>query len=194
MTKATGWTKAEIIELVESNDRAVERAVLALYARQTDDEQTGGYTGHLNARGFNKADASYGSYCARWVKKGNHLTGKHLGRCRALVKKYHRQLVEEANLKLARALVEAFTVLAERTEEKEPEVEAEAPKLGAQLELTSVPSPCDGCYIKAKGNCSNGWIWQHGSEYPCSTAYPNYGQESPAVAKNLSLYLNKGGQ
>jgi hypothetical protein len=183
MTKATGWTKAEIIGLVESNDRAVERAVLALYARQTDDEQTGGYTGHLNARGFNKADASYGSYCARWVKKGNHLTGKHLGRCRALVKKYHRQLVEEANLKLARALVEAFTALAARAE---PVVEE--PKLGAQLELTSVPSPCDGCYIKAKGNCSNGWIWQHGSEYPCITAFPNYGQES------LSLYLKKGGQ
>jgi hypothetical protein len=169
MTQATGWTKAEIINLINTSDRAVERAVLAIYARQTADEQEAGVTSHLNARGFNGSDASYGSYCARWLLKGNHLTGKHLGRCRSLVRKYHRQLAEDANIRLAKALVAAFTALAERAPVvEEPE----------QLELADAKSKCDGCYIKAKGNCCNGWIYNHGSEYPCLTAFPNYGQGS----------------
>jgi hypothetical protein len=163
MTKATGWTKAEIINLVNTSDRAVERAILAIYARQTEDEKASSATRHLNARGFNGSDASYGSYCAKWLLKGNRLTGKHLGRCRALVRKYHRQLVEVADAKAPK--------------EAPPAAEPEAPKAEPeQLELTAAASPCEGCYLKAKGKCSNGWIWSHGSEYPCITAFPNYGQ------------------
>jgi hypothetical protein len=115
MSKADiGWTKADIITLIDESDRAVERAILAIHARQTADEKSSGNTKHVNARGFNQADANYGSYCARWILRGNHLTGKHLGKCRTLVRKYHKQLREEANTKLAKAIVEAFTVLAER--------------------------------------------------------------------------------
>lgn len=95
MTKL--WTEDSIRDLLKSSDRAVERGILAIYARQTADEQSVGDTRHLNARGFSAAHASRGSYYARWLEKGNKLTGKHLQRARRFILHYVRQLVEIAN-------------------------------------------------------------------------------------------------
>jgi len=106
-----GWTKDDIINLINISDRAVERAVLAIYARQTDDEKNAGGTKHLNAKGFSGPDAGYGSYCARWVLKGRSLNGKHLVRCRTMMRRYHRQLREDANKKLARGVARGIAAL-----------------------------------------------------------------------------------
>ena len=46
------WTKERIVTLLESNPRAVERAVLAIYARQTLEEQHSETTKENNGRGF----------------------------------------------------------------------------------------------------------------------------------------------
>lgn len=89
-------TKDQIKSLLLSNDRAVERAMCALFARQTQDERSSSTTQHLNGRGFNAFDAPTGSYYARWVNSGRKLTGRHLDKARAMAIRYAGQLVEVA--------------------------------------------------------------------------------------------------
>lgn len=88
--------REQVKALLLSNDRAVERAISALYARQTEDEKSSSSTQHPNGRGFNAFDANQGSYWARWVNSGRHLTGKHLVGARQMCLKYVGQLVEVA--------------------------------------------------------------------------------------------------
>ncbi len=95
------WTKDSIHNLLSSNDKAVARAVLAIYARQTNDEQATESTRHTNGAGFNHADAQRGSYYATYVQRTGRLTGRHLELARKMVGKYWRQLAEIANEKAA---------------------------------------------------------------------------------------------
>lgn len=85
--------------LLLSNDRAVERAIIVIFNRQTSDEQEAGHTSHHNGKGFNAFDAESGTYYARWIQRGNSLTGRHLVRARKMSLRYVRQLVEEAQIK-----------------------------------------------------------------------------------------------
>ena len=87
-------TKAQIISLLASNNRAVERALVALYHRQTVDEQRTSTTKESNGVGFNAKDAEYATYLARWVLSGRHLTGRHLEAGRRIATFYARQLAE----------------------------------------------------------------------------------------------------
>lgn len=86
--------KAQVVSLLMSNDRAVERAMVALYNRQTVDEQRTSSTSHLNGRGFNAFHAERGTYWAKWVMSGRRLTGKHLDGARRMACHYARQLAE----------------------------------------------------------------------------------------------------
>ena len=87
-------TKTKIIALLASNPRAVERALVALYHRQTVDEQRTSTTKESNGVGFNARDAEYATYLARWVMSGKRLTGVHLVRGRRIATYYARQLAE----------------------------------------------------------------------------------------------------
>lgn len=60
-------TKESIRLLLMTNDRAVERALVVLFERQTKDEQAAATTTHLNFVGFNAADAVIGTRFARWL-------------------------------------------------------------------------------------------------------------------------------
>lgn len=71
--------------------------MIALYKRQTEDEKRDRDTKHSNARGFSVAHSARGSYYARWVLKGNHLTGSYLYHARQMAIYYARQLSEIAN-------------------------------------------------------------------------------------------------
>jgi hypothetical protein len=82
--------------LLTTNDRAVERGVLAIYNRQTSDEKVIGITRHTNGRGFNGPDSRVGTYYANWIIKGNRLTGRHLINARIMIMKYSKQLLEVA--------------------------------------------------------------------------------------------------
>lgn len=95
------WTRRQIVNLIEKDDRAVNNGILQLYSFQTDDEKSENRTKHLNNMGFNCADAKYGTYLARWIKSGRRLSGKHLQEARALCIKYSRQLTEIANNNIA---------------------------------------------------------------------------------------------
>lgn len=90
------WTKETIGQLLNASDKAVERAVLAIYRRQTLDEQHSNCTTHRNGVGFSGAHAELGSYYARWLLSGRHLTGKHLEKARKMMHHYLSQLLEEA--------------------------------------------------------------------------------------------------
>jgi len=89
--------------LLNMNDRAVERAMVAIYNRQTADEQSAQDTKHSNGIGFSGADARLGSYYAKWVLSGKNLTGNHLMKARMMSQKYVRQLTDIATARLQKA-------------------------------------------------------------------------------------------
>jgi len=104
----TTWTQDRIIGLLERSDLAVERAIVALYDRQTQDEKVDSTTKHDNARGFRKNHDHTGSFFARiilkgWKQDGNknrvHLNPYKLAKARGIVLHYSRQLAEAANTK-----------------------------------------------------------------------------------------------
>ena len=102
-------TKEDILELLENNDRAVEKAILAIYARQTEDEQRDKETKEHNNIGFNGTDAKLLSDFALqlqgkkpWCQgKPKSLSEKQMVYARRKIKKYWHQLLEIAEEKEA---------------------------------------------------------------------------------------------
>ena len=91
------WTKDEIKSMLNENDRAVARGVLAIYNRQTDGEKIDDNTHESNGVGFNKIDAEILSSFARWFYAHGYLTEKQTAIARKKIMKYAGQLVEIAN-------------------------------------------------------------------------------------------------
>jgi hypothetical protein len=91
------WTRTEIEEMINGNDRAVERAMVAIWERQTADEQETQDTRHHNGRGFAAWSARSGTYFAEWVRSGRRLTGKHLVKARKIALYHAGQLTDFAN-------------------------------------------------------------------------------------------------
>jgi len=93
-----------IDNLLITNDKAVERAIVALYKLQTPEEQAGKRTNDRNGIGFNQNDAPLGTYCAKWVLSGKRLSGPYLDKSRQLALRYHRQLsvIAKNNLSMYR--------------------------------------------------------------------------------------------
>lgn len=96
LTPAQSDLLARIRQSLRTNPLAVERAIVVLFGNQTHDEQRDSDTKYHNKRGFNAADATRGSYYARWIRSGKHFNDFHLGKARALVGKYWRQLLVAA--------------------------------------------------------------------------------------------------
>ena len=124
--QAKNYTRSDIDALLNRSDAAVERAIVVLFNRQTDDEQSRATTRHHNNRGFASCDARAGTRFARFLqgmddsnrvrfpkKKLDHPIASRIfrryckggetviGRARRIALKHSRQLVEEANLKAA---------------------------------------------------------------------------------------------
>jgi hypothetical protein len=91
------WTRTEIETLINTNDRAVERAMVAIWERQTRDEQTTEMTRHHNGIGFSGWTAKSGTYFANWVRSGRALSGKHLAKARKIALHHAGQLTRIAN-------------------------------------------------------------------------------------------------
>lgn len=91
------WTKDEIKVMLATNDVAVERAVVAIYNRQTRDEQNAEETKHKNGVGFSGCHGHMGSYYAQWVLVGKRLTGRHADKARKMALHYVGQLTDIAN-------------------------------------------------------------------------------------------------
>lgn len=121
------WQKEEIRNIILNSNPAVERGLLAIFQRQTTDEQHIQIARHRNNIGFSGAHASRGSYYAKWIQSGKHLSGEHVLKGRKLILHYVRQLVEIANEK--------------------------AQKVCA-VDECSAPAPEHGAYCQA---CSDAW-------------------------------------
>ncbi len=88
--------KAKFKDKILTDQRWLERAILAIYNRQTEDEKTQEATLKHNKVGFTGADARLLSYYASWILKGNHLSGVHVERARKRIVKYAGQLADIA--------------------------------------------------------------------------------------------------
>jgi hypothetical protein len=91
-----------------TNPAWVERAIIVLYDRQTQDEQVAQETGHDNNQGFNKPDARRMSFVAEFLKGGKHLTReKALGVYGVKLQKYAKQLARIAQEKKVAPVAQA---------------------------------------------------------------------------------------
>ncbi len=102
-------TKEAIVKMLETDDRAVARAILVLNERQTDDEQASEHTRYLNGRGYRPCHARMGTSMAKFFKDRGYLSPKQINWWRKREKTgqmrigiYAGQLLEEAQLKAAR--------------------------------------------------------------------------------------------
>lgn len=86
------YTKEQIKEKITTNQKWTERAVVALFNKQTASEQSVEVTHVSNGAGFNKPDSHKLTYYAKWVLSGKHLTGKFLEDAQKRIAKYASQL------------------------------------------------------------------------------------------------------
>lgn len=102
-------TKTEIVKLLESNDKAIARALVVLYNNQTKDEQRSETTKYNNGIGFRGCHAKIGTSMAEFYQKRGFLSPKQIAYWRVKDKNgdmrlaiYWRQLAEAAEAKKAR--------------------------------------------------------------------------------------------
>ena len=97
-TKLTGAQRKALRSYIDgtlrTNPRAVELAMVRLYALQTADEQVVRETKHHNNVGFNSSSANTGSYLAGLVSRGLRLHPENLERARKIALRHSRQLVD----------------------------------------------------------------------------------------------------
>lgn len=70
--------KATIVTLLETNDKAVMRALTVLNQRQTSDERASENTKHQNGRGFRPCHARMGTSMAKFYERTGYLTEKQI--------------------------------------------------------------------------------------------------------------------
>jgi hypothetical protein len=95
-------TTDSIRDLLTRNPKAVYRALVVLFERQTDDEKESEETKHDNGRGFNYRDAKFGSDLAQKCirpdpRYPSPLSVNQLAAARRMLHKYAGQLARIAN-------------------------------------------------------------------------------------------------
>jgi hypothetical protein len=93
------FTKEVIKEKLSTDVRWMERGLVVLFNRQTEDEQDSSQTSHLNGMGFNGRDSQYLTYVSKYIISGGNLSGKHIEWVGKKLPKYWRQIQEEIELK-----------------------------------------------------------------------------------------------
>ena len=91
------WNKDKILDLINKRDDAVCRGIVAIYRRQTSQEQLVEATLEHNGVGFNGVDAELLTSLAKQVLDGKTLTEKQIYVGRKRIRKYSGQLAEIAN-------------------------------------------------------------------------------------------------
>jgi hypothetical protein len=95
-TQAQKLKKEQIQSLLAKDDRAVVRALVRIYERQTADEQRSEETKHHNEVGFRANDAKYMTMAAKFALRNGRLDDYHLQKVRGRIMHYWRQLAEIA--------------------------------------------------------------------------------------------------
>lgn len=92
------YTQDEIKQMLITNDRAVERAIVAIWNKQTSIEKSNQVTQEHNGVGYSAFDAGFMSSLAErltWHQRG--LTAKQISAARKVIVKYSHQLTLIAN-------------------------------------------------------------------------------------------------
>jgi hypothetical protein len=77
------WNKERIVTLLETNDKAVARALVRLKQLQTTDEVVAEDTKYRNGRGFRPCHARMGVSMAKFYEKNGYLSPKQVSYWRA---------------------------------------------------------------------------------------------------------------
>lgn len=93
------WTAAEISHNIQTNDLWLYRALKALYARQTDEEQAAGLTKVENSQGFNAVDSFLLSEFAKQLNSKGWLSPRQRELARTKLRKYSTQISTFAKAK-----------------------------------------------------------------------------------------------
>ena len=119
--------KDTIVNLLETNDKAVARAIVVLNERQTATEQSTENTINNNGVGFTPADARMGTSMANFFIRNGYLSPKQIAYWRKpnvkgvpRICKYAGQLLD---ISMTKAMTKALT---ERIQEKNQFADAEA--------------------------------------------------------------------
>jgi hypothetical protein len=147
--------KADIIALLETNDKAVARALVVLNGRQTADEQATEATRVLNGRGFRPCHARMGTNMAKFFERRGYLSDKQIaywrrpmasGKSRIAI--YAGQLLEEANAKAAKTCrdVEAGMHAIEAAGDRAQTLRDETAKMKARAVMERSPRYYDNEY------------------------------------------------
>jgi hypothetical protein len=101
-------TKESIVNLLQTNDKAIGRALVVLTARQTADEQVSEQTRYLNGRGYRPCHARMGASMSKFYERNGYLSPKQIAYWRSRDKSgamrigiYAGQLLEVAQEKAA---------------------------------------------------------------------------------------------
>lgn len=99
MKAISKYSKESIQFLLLTKPKALARAIIAIYKRQTVTEQSVGVTICDNGVGFTGADSYILSSFAVQIKKGHQLTPKQAATAAKRMPKYWKQLIQiaEAN-------------------------------------------------------------------------------------------------
>jgi len=93
--------KQDIIELLRTNDKAVARALVALTARQTADEQVQETVKYQNGEGYRPCHARMGTSMSAFYQKNGYLSPKQIAYWRHLDKNGKMRIALYANQLLA---------------------------------------------------------------------------------------------
>lgn len=94
------YTKDELKNIIKesivNNDNATYHALMVIYTRQSEQEQSFGETIHLNGVGFGGMDSKILSSFAKQYDRCGSLSSKQLGLAKRLLPKYANQLFDNA--------------------------------------------------------------------------------------------------
>jgi hypothetical protein len=90
-------TKNSIQHLIDTNDKALIRGLLVIYALQTESEKSAKITRESNGVGFSSFHADFGSSLAEQYKRKGYLSPNQIAALRKMMKRYVGQLVRVAN-------------------------------------------------------------------------------------------------
>jgi hypothetical protein len=93
------WNKTTIQALIDTNDRAAVKGLIAIYRLQTDSERDCKTTKDANGVGFSAFDAELCTDLAEKALRYGRLTDKQIALVRKKVRRYWRQLADIANEK-----------------------------------------------------------------------------------------------
>jgi len=101
-------SKAAIVKILETNDKAIAHALVVLYKHQTNTEQHSEQTINRNGEGFRPCHARMGTSMATFYMSRNYLTPKQIAYWRHIMKcgnmrisVYWKQLAVAAERKAA---------------------------------------------------------------------------------------------